>query len=484
MLKTLIIDQGTTSTRAMLFTPHGEPISSHQIELKQYFPQSGWVEHDPEEIWSAVKTCCATLLATMPRNKVVLGITNQRETTILWDKDSGEPISRAIVWQDRRTADYCNQLKGEQLEPIIYQKTGLLLDPYFSASKIKWLLNNIPHAFERAKKGKLLFGTIDSFLLWRLTGGKVHATDVTNASRTALLNIQTRQWDDDLLEIFAIPRQILPMVKNNIDDFGTTAEKMFGYAIPIVAMMGDQQAAMIGQGCLNEGDAKCTYGTGCFLMINTGEKRVVSTNRLLNTIAFSLNDIVNYANEGSIFAAGSIIKWFRDGLKIIQTAAETEILANSLSSNEGVYLVPAFTGLGAPYWDANVRGALYGLTRDTQRAHIVRAGLEAIAYQTKDLLANEAIVLKQLKVDGGVTGNKWLMQFLADILQIPIVVSPLQEATALGVAYLASLSIGQIKSLEEITAFSQPGKMFTPTMVLNQALELYAKWQVAIEKTR
>lgn len=483
MDKILVIDQGTTSTRGIVFNIDGSIHTTHQIEHQQFFPKLGWVEHDPEEIWSAVKNCCAALLKSSDQKIMGIGITNQRETTVVWERESGKCLGNAIVWQDRRTTDFCEVLKQQNLESLVYQKTGLLLDPYFSASKIQWILNQNPGSFERAKKGELLFGTIDSFLLWRLTKGESHATDITNAARTLLFNIHTLSWDDELLEIFSIPKAMLPVVKDNCDDFGITSKDVLGHELPVLAMVGDQQGALIGQGCLQAGEAKCTFGTGSFLMINTGHKIIPSHHKLLNTIAYKFDSTINYAIEGSSFAAGSIIKWFRDQMHLIKTANESEILACQLSDNGGVYFVPAFTGLGAPYWDPNVRGSIIGITRDTHASHVVRAGLEAMAYQTKDLLNDEKVSLKSLKVDGGVTANNWLMQFLADILQLPILVSDVKEATALGAAYLVGLSTRKIKRLEDILLFLKPPQTFYPEMDAEKAGELYGGWKEAVRKT-
>jgi len=493
----LAIDQGTTSTRAMIFNHLGQPISIYQLALKQYFPQPGWVEHDPEEIWQATLTCCrqAVQKANLVFNDIcAIGITNQRETTIIWDKATGEPIHRAIVWQDRRTAEFCQQLSqaGYELpnespnyESKIQLKTGLLLDPYFSASKIHWLLETIPHARERAERGELAFGTIDCFLLWRLTRGAQHITDATNAARTLLYNIHTQEWDKELLDLFKIPRSLLPQVQDNTAHFGLTHSSLFGKEIPILAMAGDQQAALVGQACFQPGMIKSTYGTGAFLILNTGQKAVASQNRLLTTIAYRLNGVTTYGIEGSIFSAGSSIQWLRDKLCLFKEAGETENLAANLQDNGGVYLVPAFTGLGAPYWAPNARGSIEGLTRDSERAHVARAALEAVAYQTRDLLdammADGAIQTIDIRVDGGMVVNNWLMQFLADMLQLPVERAVVNETTALGVAYLAGLQAGVFTSLEQISKLWQCNRRFEPRMNKDRVNKLYQGWLAAVK---
>lgn len=484
----LAIDQGTTSTRAMVLDRLGQTQGEHQIPLRQFFPHNGWVEHDPEEIWQTTLITCHTAsknAGIQPQEIAAIGITNQRETTVIWHRKTGQPIYKAIVWQDRRTAEFCQQLIAAGKEKIINAKTGLLLDPYFSASKIAWILDNVPAAREQAEDGELAFGTIDCFLLWRLTGGKVHATDVTNASRTAIFNIQTLKWDRELLKIFNIPEKILPQVLPNCADFGVTDKNLFGAAIPVAAMAGDQQAALVGQTCFQPGSVKSTYGTGCFLLFNTGEKLVFSQHRLLTTIAYQLAASKPiYAIEGSIFAAGSVVQWLRDQLNLIKTAAESEALAASLPDNQGVYLVPAFTGLGAPYWDPYARGAFLGLTRDSNKAHLVRAGLEAIVYQTRDLITamekDGAQKPLSLRVDGGMANNNWLMQFLADILEIKIERSAKIEMTALGVAYLAGLQIGIYKSLTEIEAIHKVDKVFEPELSVEKRNQYYQGWKQVI----
>jgi glycerol kinase len=486
----LAIDQGTTSTRAILFNAKGEKIDYHQLELKQYFPNPGWVEHDPEEIWQSTLTCCKQVLAKtqLSASQIAgIGITNQRETTVIWDRQTGIPIHKAIVWQDRRTMDLCDSMRAKGYEPAILAKTGLLLDPYFSASKIVWLLDHVPGARSKAEDGKLAFGTIDCFLLWRLTQGKTHATDATNAARTLLFNIHNGAWDKTLLDLFNVPSQILPQVLDNTAEFGKTDAKLFGSAIPIRAMAGDQQSALIGQACFTPGMVKSTYGTGTFLILNTGYKAITSKNRLLTTIAYRMQNKTTYALEGSVFCTGSTIQWLRDNLKVLRHADESESLAASVPDNAGVYFVPAFTGLGAPYWVPDTRANIQGLTRDTQIAHIVRAALEAVAYQTCDLLdammADGNLLLTSVKVDGGMTLNNWLMQFLAGMLGLPIERPVINETTALGVAYLAGLQAGIFQSLEEISELWQCSKRFEPTLEDATRQTLYTGWKLAVKKT-
>lgn len=486
----LSIDQGTTSTRALIYSQQAQPIAQHQIEFKQYFPEPAWVEHDAEEIWQSVLECCRTAIQKANiniENLAAIGISNQRETTIIWDRKTGAPIYTAIVWQDRRTADFCKQLSAQKnTAQMITDKTGLLIDPYFSATKIVWLLDNIPNARKRADQGELAFGTIDSFLLWRLTNGKVHATDITNAARTLLFNIHTQTWDEKLLNLFNIPKSLLPQVLDNNAHFGDTDKTLFGKSIPITGMAGDQQAAAIGQACLQAGMIKSTYGTGCFVLLNTGSKIVTSKNRLITTIAYKINRQINYALEGSIFVAGAAIKWLRDQLHLIKNASESESLASSVSDTCGVYLVPAFTGLGAPYWDPNARGAIFGLTRDTQIAHIVRAALEAVGYQTRDLLIalqnDYGNAITTLRVDGGMCVNNWLLQFLADILNITVERPAIIETSSLGAAYLAGLGAGIFQSLDEISMLSQSDKIYTSQMDNNIREDLYTGWLTAVSK--
>lgn len=464
----LVIDQGTTSTRALIFDQKMHKIAFSQQEFRQFFPQSGWVEHDAEEIWQTTLSCCkqAIDLAGIDiKDLAGIGITNQRETTVIWDRRSGKPIYKAIVWQDRRTAADCQFLKDNGAEQVLLQKTGLILDPYFSATKIKWILENIPGARLQAEQGSLAFGTIDSFLLWRFTGGKCHYTDAANAARTSLFNIHSQQWDEELLALFNVPRSLMPEVLDNVADFGTTDKSIFNHEIPILAMAGDQQAALIGQACFEPGQVKCTYGTGAFLVLNTGNQPLRSKHRLLSTIGYRLNGKVTYALEGSIFSAGTIVQWLRDKLKLINKSKESEDLAKSVTDNGGVILIPAFTGLGAPYWRPDVKASLLGLTRDSSAAHIVRAGLEAVAYQTKDLITamrEDGANIHELRVDGGMAANEWLMSFTANLLQLNIKRSALIETTALGVAFLAGLGAGIFNSLDEAKDLAQSDCSFIP----------------------
>lgn len=484
MDKILCIDAGTTSVRAIVYDLDCRVLGVHQEEFTQYFPELGWVEHDPEEIFTAVVECCkkALLAAGAQSNELLgLGITNQRETTVLWDPKTGKSFGNAITWQDRRTADFCAALKKQNLEKLVHAKTGLLLDPYFSATKIHWILQHFD-LYHRAEKGEVLFGTIDSYLLWRLTEGTVHATDITNASRTLLFNIKTQSWDEELLELFKVPKAMLPSVKENCTIFGKTSVTLFGTEVPVLAMMGDQQAAMIGQTCFDKGDAKCTFGTGSFLMVNTGEQIPTSANQLITTIAFKIHAKTHYAMEGSIFIAGAVVKWLRDQLHLIKTSHEADEVAATLKDNGGVYFVPAFTGLGAPYWDPNARGAIFGLTRDTSAAHIIRAGLEAIAYQAKDLVLTfeNTSNLARLQVDGGVTANRWLMQFLADLLQMEILISDHPESTALGVAYLVLLTAGVKKNLAEFCSGSNVAITLKPKKSKDEMWGFYQGWLEAV----
>lgn len=485
----LAIDQGTTSSRAVVFDQDAHTIAQHQIEITQYYPSNGWIAHDPEEIWQTTLTCCHHALkdANLTANDVnTIGISNQRETTVLWNRKTGQPIRRAIVWQDRRTAKLCADLQAKKgVSEIITKKTGLLLDPYFSATKIKWLLDNIPGIHEDAASGNIAFGTIDSFLLWKLTNGKVHATDITNASRTMLFNIHTRQWDDELLKLFNIPRSLLPEVYENCAQFGDTSPDLFGKAIPITGMIGDQQAATIGQACFQPGMVKSTYGTGGFLLLNTGEKIIHSQNKLLSTIAYCIDRKVIYGLEGSVFAAGAIIKWLRDKIHLVKSSKETQVLAESVDDTGGVHLIPAFTGLGAPYWDADARGALLGLTRDTRVEHIVRAALEAVCYQTVDLmramLNDGSGEFETLRVDGGMVANDWMLQFLSDMLSIEVSRPHYIETTALGAAYMAGLGIGLYESLDDISKLWKVDQTFTPQMPQQRRMNLYQDWQAAVK---
>lgn len=482
----LAIDQGTTSTRALLFNTNGMPIVQHQIELKQHFPKSGWVEHDADEIWQATSAVCEHVLQAQKisaKEVIAIGISNQRETTVIWNKETGQVLHPAIVWQDRRTAEQCDRLRQQNCEDYIRQTTGLLLDPYFSATKLQWLLENIPEARACADQNKLAFGTIDSFLIWRLTGGKSHVTDATNAARTLLFNLKTQTWDQQLLKLFNIPENILPRVLNCSDDFGMTEANFLGSSIPIRGVAGDQQAATIGQACFSTGMAKCTYGTGCFLLVNTGDQFVITKQPLLTTIAYRFNHKITYALEGSIFIAGAAVQWLRDGLHLIKNSNEIESLATTLSDNQGIYLVPAFTGLGAPYWNPYARGAIIGLTRDTQVSHLARATLEAVCYQTRDLISviqSENILIPELRVDGGMTANHFTMQFLADILKIKINVSQTSETSALGAAYLAGLGAGVYSSLDDIKKLRQEKEIFLNNMSTEKSDFYYLGWQKAV----
>ena len=485
----IAIDQGTTSTRSVLFDDKGLPLFTSQTEFTQLFPHDGWVEHSPEEIWQSVLSTCREVITESKKldgNIAGIGITNQRETSLIWNRKSGEVIYNAIVWQDRRTADFCSHLKAQGYESMVTSKTGLLLDPYFSASKVAWILNQDEKIRRQAEQGELAFGTIDSFLLWRLTGGKVHATDATNASRTMLYNIHDNHWDEELLALFNIPASLLPEVRDCASHFGKTDAALFGEAIEIAGIAGDQHAASIGQACFKPGMIKSTYGTGCFVMVNTGDKAITSDNRLLTTIAYQLNGETTYAIEGSIFNAGTAVQWLRDGLGIIKSASETESIASKLDSNKGVYLVPAFTGMGAPYWNAEARGALYGLTRDTGSAEIVRATLESVCYQTNDLfksMAEDGVQANILRVDGGMVNNDWLVQQLSDTLNLRVQRPVVTETTALGAAYLAGLQTGVFESLDEIASYWQREADFEPTMDSSVRESLLAGWEKAIQRT-
>lgn len=487
----LAIDQGTTSSRAIVFSAQGLPLARAQQEFKQYFPKDGWVEHDAEEIWLTTLKVCREALAQeglQAQDIRAIGITNQRETTIVWDAATGTPIHPAIVWQDRRTADYCAELKGAGHEARVAGKTGLLIDPYFSATKLRWILDNVPGARERAERGELRFGTVDCFLLWRLTDGKSHRTDASNASRTLLFNIHSQQWDEELLALFGIPRSLLPEVLDCAADFGTCAPELLGAPIPVLGMAGDQQAALIGQACFAAGMVKSTYGTGCFMIQNTGGTPLVSRNRLLTTVAYRLNGKVSYAVEGSIFVAGAAVQWLRDGIKLISDARDSEALAEQTGDACGVYLVPAFTGLGAPYWDPKARGAIFGLTRDTGIKEIVTAGLQSVCYQTRDLLEamrqDGTVEPGALRVDGGMVVNNWVMQFLADILGVPVERPEVTETTALGVAYLAGLQAGLYGSLEEIASHWHRQRRFEPRMAAEHRAKLYHGWLDAVKRVR
>ncbi|MDI9246154.1 glycerol kinase GlpK [Marinobacter sp. CHS3-4] len=484
----LAIDQGTTSSRAIVFDTSGKSIATAQQEFKQYFPKDGWVEHDADEIWESTLSVCREALETsgIDASSIAgIGITNQRETTILWDRATGKPVYRAIVWQDRRTASWCTKLKSDGHEDKVVEKTGLLIDPYFSGTKIAWILDNVDGLRGRAEAGELAFGTVDSWLLWNLTGGKVHRTDATNASRTAIFNIHTQDWDDELLSLFRIPRSLLPEVLDSAADFGTTLPEWLGKPVPVSGIAGDQHAALIGQACFKPGMAKSTYGTGCFLVVNTGSEAPRSENRLLTTMAYRLNGKPCYAMEGSIFVAGAAMQWLRDGLKLISHASESSRYALEVGVENPVYLVPAFTGLGAPHWDPHARGAIMGLTRDTGIAEIVTAGLQSVCYQTKDLvraIQNDGTSLKSLRVDGGMVVNDWVMQFLADILNVPVERPRVTETTALGAAYLAGLQSGVYESLEEIADLWEREHCFEPSMKPMLRESLYSGWLDAIER--
>jgi glycerol kinase len=488
----IAIDQGTTSTRAIVFDATLSPVAVAQQEFRQIFPAPGLVEHDPEEIWQSV---IATVRAAMAkaaiaaRDVAAIGITNQRETTLVWERDSGKPIHNAIVWQDRRTADLCDRLRADGIEPDIAKKTGLLLDPYFSATKIAWLLDQVPGARAKAGAGALAFGTIDTFLLWRLTGGRVHATDATNAARTLLLDIHTGQWDSALAGMFGVPTPLLPEVRDCAADFGTTLPELFGGPIRILGVAGDQQAATIGQGCFTPGMMKATYGTGCFALLNTGTSPVVSKNRLLSTIAYQLDGKRSYALEGAIFIAGAAVQWLRDALGIIREASQAEALAAKADPAEQVYLVPAFVGLGAPYWDAQARGAVYGLTRNSGAAELARATLESVGYQTRDLLEAmhadwpQAVSDTVLRVDGGMTASPFTMQFLADILDAVVDRPVVMETTALGAAYLAGRAAGLCPDCEGFAAQWKRDRRFAPAMTDDERTRRYAGWRDAIART-
>ncbi len=486
----LSIDQGTTSSRAMLFEKDGSSVAVSQQEFTQIYPQSGWVEHDPEEIWQTTLTVCKEVLkkaADLGREVAAIGITNQRETTVIWDRKTGKAIHNAIVWQDRRTAPFCKELKDAGHESDVTSRTGLLLDPYFSGTKVAWLLDNVDGARARAEKGELAFGTMDSFLIWRLTSGEVHATDTTNACRTLMFNIHKNEWDNKLLSLLSVPDKLLPVVKDCAADFGQTDVNVLGTSLPICGVAGDQHAASIGQVCFEEGMVKSTYGTGCFVMLNTGDKAIASKNKMLTTVAYRLNGKTTYAIEGSIFVAGAAIQWLRDGLGVIQSADETESMASDLNDNQGVYLVPAFTGMGAPYWDPDARGALFGLTRDTGPKELARAALESVCFQTMDLfdaIRSDGAALDTVRVDGGMVKNNWLSQTLADILNVPVQRPMQTETTALGAAYLAGLQCGIYASLDDLTSNWQQEKAFSPTMQNEDREQAIAGWANAVKRTR
>jgi glycerol kinase len=481
----LAIDQGTTSSRAILFDSQGISISAAQREFRQIYPADGWVEHDPEEIWSSTLAVCRQAIGDEAAKIAAIGITNQRETTVIWDRASGKPIYNAIVWQDRRTAAECARLATGSVEEELRERTGLLMDPYFSASKIAWILDHVEGARERAEQGELAFGTIDSFLIWRLTGGRVHATDATNACRTLLFNIHEQQWDQRMLSLFRVPAALLPEVRDSADEFGSTESRWFGRELPIRGVAGDQQAALVGQACLEPGMMKSTYGTGCFAVFNTGETPVTSKNRLLTTIGYRIAGRTTYALEGSIFVAGAAIQWLRDELGVIEHASDSELLASSLADNEGVYLVPAFTGLGAPHWDPNARAALFGMTRDTRPAHFARAALESVCYQTLDLLsamtADGALTPNALRVDGGMVANDWFLQCLADITGVTVERPVNIETTALGAARLAGLQAGVYDSLEDLSSNWLCDRRAEPSLEPAVRQQRIIGWKAAVE---
>ena len=484
----MAIDQGTTSTRAIVFDRAGNIVTRVQQEFEQLYPAAGLVEHDPEEIWRSALDVAREAVSNVEdagEKIVAIGVSNQRETTIVWDRATGKPIHNAIVWQDRRTGPVCKQMKVDGLEEHIAARSGLVLDPYFSATKLAWILDNVDGARERAARGELASGTVDSFLVWRLTGGKAHATDATNACRTGLYNIHTHQWDDSLLEVFRVPRAVLPEVFDSAAPFGSTDPDIFGWPIPICGVAGDQQAAAFGQACFEPGDIKSTYGTGCFALVHTGDKPAVSENKLLTTIAYQLNGKAHYALEGSIFIAGAAVQWLRDELKIIRTASETAELAEKLDDNGGVYLVPAFAGLGAPHWAPEARAIITGLTRGAGREELARAALEAVAYQTADLMeafAKDGAPTKHLRVDGGMVANDWTMQFLADILAMPVERPRVLETTALGAVYLAGLQAGVYDGIEDITALWRLDARFQPAMAAEERYRNITGWKDALRR--
>ncbi len=485
----LALDQGTTSSRAILFDRNGEIVSLSQHEFKQIYPKPGWVEHDPLEIWETQLNSAREAVKDInPAEIACIGITNQRETTVLWDKNTGKPVYNAIVWQSRQTSEICDELKKEGLEPYINENTGLVIDAYFSGTKIKWILDNVHDVREKAENGDILFGTIDTWLVWNLTGGRAHITDYSNASRTMIYNIRKLEWDEKILSVLGIPQSILPEVKQSSEVYENTVKDILGAEVPISGMAGDQQSALFGQLCFQEGMVKNTYGTGCFMLMNTGEKIVRSHNGLVTTVAWGLNGKVEYALEGSIFVAGAAIQWLRDELRIIHDAADSEYFAKKVKDNNGVYMVPAFTGLGAPYWDMYARGAIVGLTRGASRNHIIRAALESIAYQTKDVIESmiddSGINLTAMKVDGGATANEFLMQFQADILNVNIERPEVTETTALGAAYLAGLAVGFWKSKGEIAQNWSMSKKFRPSMDEEKRNELYIGWKKAVERSK
>jgi glycerol kinase len=487
----LALDQGTTSSRAILFDHSGQIAAMAQREFRQIFPQAGWVEHDPKEIWDSQLAVAQQVLKNADATAsdvAAIGITNQRETTVIWDRKTGEPIHNAIVWQDRRTASFCDQLKRDGLEDLVRDKTGLVIDAYFSASKIRWLLDNVSGARDGAGRGELAFGTIDTWLLWKLTGGAVHATDVSNASRTMLLNINIGQWDDELLALLKIPRAILPDVRSSSEVYGECSREWFGERLKISGIAGDQQAALFGQTCFTRGLAKNTYGTGCFMLMNVGENAVASKHKLLSTIAWKLNGITEYALEGSVFIGGAVVQWLRDGLGIVKSAAEIEQLAASVADSGGVYIVPAFAGLGAPHWDQYARGSISGITRGTTKAHFARAALDSIAFQVADVLDvmrdDSGIQIEELRVDGGAAANNLLLQFQADLLRVPVVRPRVTETTALGAAYLAGLAVGFWKSPQDVQSNWEVERRFEPKLSADEAHHRRRRWSEALKRSR
>lgn len=483
----LSLDQGTSSSRAIVFDHNGTIRSVAQHEFEQIFPRSGWVEHDPHQIWASQAAVVAEAISAIDingTNIAAIGITNQRETTIVWDIDTDEPVYNAIVWQDRRTSEYCDELREKGLTDMIQSKTGLIVDAYFSATKIKWILDNVPGARKRAEEGKLRFGTVDSWLVWRLTRGSVHVTDVSNASRTMLFNINTMSWDKELLELFGIPESMMPEVKSSSEIYGYSTTTLFAHKVPIAGIAGDQQSALFGQMCVEPGSVKNTYGTGCFLLMNTGNKPIVSKNKLLTTVAWKIGDEVTYALEGSIFVAGSVVQWLRDGLKCIEKSSDVEKLAASVPDTNGVYFVPALTGLGAPYWDQYARGSISGISRGTTVAHIARAALEGIAYQTYDIVSamerDASLPIANLKVDGGASRNDLLMQFQSDILNTEVLRPKVTETTALGAAYLAGLAVGYWKDIDEIRMQWQVDQTFTPVLDEDKVRKELDGWHDAV----
>ena len=486
----LALDQGTSSSRAIVFNRQGRPMAISQKEFTQIFPKPGWVEHNPMEIWSSQASVIAEAITSIDINGLdiaAIGITNQRETTIVWDAETGEPVYNAIVWQDRRTSEFCDKLKKDGHTGLIRNKTGLIIDAYFSATKIHWILENVPGARRKAEEGRLRFGTVDTWLIWMLTRGEIHVTDVSNASRTMLFNIHTLEWDKELLQLFDIPESMMPQVKSSSEVYGYTKATLFAHEVPIAGIAGDQQAALFGQMCTEPGSVKNTYGTGCFMLMNSGEKPIMSSNNLLTTIAWKIGDTVNYALEGSIFVAGSVVQWLRDGLGIIRSSSEIEALARSVEDNGGVYFVPALTGLGAPHWDQYAKGCIYGISRGTTAAHIARAAVEGIAFQTMDIVnamqKDAGVTLKELKVDGGASRDNLLMQFQADILGTSVIRPVVTETTALGAAYLAGLAVGYWDDIEHIKSQWGVDTAFRPLASQEKVESLKAGWADAIKRT-